>query len=61
MVGMGIALGSVLGEGMSGLEMVPSRYPITPQDFTAEIINSFHSAQFELSNFSSVGSTKFAG
>jgi hypothetical protein len=56
-----MALGSVLDKGVVGLRIVPSRYPKTPQDFAAEIIDSFHLAQFKPSNFSSVGSTNFAG
>ena len=63
-MGMGIALGSVPGEsdgGVAGLGMIPSRYPITPRDFAADIIDSFHSVQFEPSNFFSVGKTKTAG
>ena len=59
--GKGKLIGSVLGEGVAGLGMVPLRYPITPQDFAAEVINSLHSAQFEPSNFSSIGNMKFAG
>jgi hypothetical protein len=59
--GIGMMLGSVLDEGVVGLRIVPSRYPKTPRDFAAEIIDSFHSAQFELSNFSPIGSMKFAG
>jgi hypothetical protein len=50
-----------LGVGIAGLGIVPSRYPITPRDFAAEIIDSFHLAQFEPPNFSSVANTKFAG
>ena len=61
MGGRGISAGSVPGGGVEGLGMVPSRYPITPRDFAAAMIDSFHSAQFEPSNFSSVGNTKVAG
>jgi hypothetical protein len=61
MDGTGIALGSSLEEGVGGLGIVPLRYPITPWDFTTEMIDSFHLAQFELSNFSSIGNTKFDG
>ena len=60
-VGIHVVLGSALGEGVAGHGMVPSRYSITPWDFAAEIIDFFHSAQFEPSNFSSIGNTKFAG
>ena len=61
MVGIGIAAGSAEEGGVAGLGICPSRYPITLRDFAAETIDSFHSAQFEPSNFSSVGKTKFAG
>jgi hypothetical protein len=57
----GIALGSSLEEGVGGLGIVPSKYPITLRDFAAEMIDSFHLAQFEPSNFSSVSNTKFNG